>query len=111
MTWGCVLDEQSCRAHQFHAIHVPRIPTADDALQLPDLFGDFQIPVRNFSPERTSRFFDLWFHIPFQVGWDVPCAAERRLRWRPFWGKIPPIPESVERRRDQQPIEPALPAN
>jgi Uma2 family endonuclease len=44
----CVLDDESRTAHLFYADGPGRILGPDDELTLPDLLGDFQVPIRRF---------------------------------------------------------------
>ena len=44
----CVLDDESRTAHLFYADRPGRILGPDDELMLPDLLGDFRVPVRRF---------------------------------------------------------------
>jgi Uma2 family endonuclease len=42
----CVVDEQSQTAQLYHADLPPRILTLDEELTLPEVLGDFRVPVR-----------------------------------------------------------------
>ncbi len=44
----CVLDPQSEALTIYRDDEFPRVLTADDDLALPDLLGDFRVPVREF---------------------------------------------------------------
>jgi Uma2 family endonuclease len=44
----CVLDPQTETAHLHHTEHAPQILTAEQEFALPDLLGDFRVPVRRY---------------------------------------------------------------
>jgi Uma2 family endonuclease len=44
----CVLDPQTQTAHVYSADQAPRVFSADEDLVLPEVLGDFRVPVRRF---------------------------------------------------------------
>jgi Uma2 family endonuclease len=48
VTYVCVLDEVTQKAHVFHADQEPRILDADEELTFPGVLDEFRVPVRRF---------------------------------------------------------------
>jgi hypothetical protein len=44
----CVLDEDTRTVHIFYADQKPPVLTADDDFTLPEILGDFRVPVQRF---------------------------------------------------------------